>query len=173
MRVLALCGSLQAKSSNLELLHKATGLAPAGMHIELFDGIRSLPHFNPDLEIHAVIPEVDAFRCALTASDALLIAAPEYGHSLPGALKNAIDWVIGSGELEGKIVALTCAAASEDRGRKGLLALQTTLAAVRAQVAFGTPLRSGPTLDTAIAALLRTLEAAIAAARLLEAEPNA
>jgi len=55
----------------------------------------------------------------LSASDAVLIASPEYGFSLPGALKNAIDWVIGSGELEGKVVAITAAVPGPERGRRG------------------------------------------------------
>lgn len=61
----------------------------------LFDGLRHLPHFNPDTEEP---PAVRDWRKALAGSDAVLIASPEYGHSLPGALKNGIDWVIGSGE---------------------------------------------------------------------------
>ena len=105
MRILAICGSLQANSSNLTLLRLAAARAPEGVEVVIYDGLGTLPHFNPDLEASAPLPEVQALRGALAGSDALLIACPEYGHSLPGALKNAIDWVIGSGELERKVVA--------------------------------------------------------------------
>jgi NAD(P)H-dependent FMN reductase len=95
VRILAVCGSLQAKSANLALLHAAVAVAPKGVEMILFDGLRHLPHFNPDTEEP---PAVRDWRKALAGSDAVLIASPEYGHSLPGALKNGIDWVIGSGE---------------------------------------------------------------------------
>ena len=71
-------------------------------------------------------------RSSTLESDALLIASPEYGHSLPGSLKNAIDWVIGTGELERKVVAITAAVPGPERGRLGLQALRQTLGAVRA-----------------------------------------
>ncbi|HVZ32176.1 MAG TPA: NADPH-dependent FMN reductase, partial [Polyangiaceae bacterium] len=94
MRILAISGSLQARSSNLTLLETAVRLAPPGVEVVLFDGLRSLPQFNPDLEEGGVLPEVEAWRQAIATSHALLIACPEYGFSLPGALKNGIDWVI-------------------------------------------------------------------------------
>src|SRR6187455_2016612 len=124
MRVLAICGSLQAKSANLSLLHRAQELMPADAALSIFDGIKDLPHFNPDLEQDGPLPVVDTWRRAIAESDALLIACPEYGHSLPGVLKNAVDWVIGSGELEGKIVALTASTPAAERGRRGLAALE-------------------------------------------------
>src|SRR5258708_25643948 len=99
MRILAICGSLQSRSANVVLLQGAAASAPESVEVVLFDGLRALPHFDPDLEASGVPPAVEAWRHALTESDALLIASPEYGHSLPGALKNGIDWVIGSGEL--------------------------------------------------------------------------
>src|SRR5437870_1396517 len=101
MRILAICGSLQARPANLALLRSAAANAPAGVEVVLFDGLRDLPHFNPDLEPEGAPPPpaVAAWRRALAESDGVLIATPEYGFSLPGALKNGIDWTIGSGEL--------------------------------------------------------------------------
>ena len=130
MRILAICGSLQQKSSNLTLLQHAAAVAPPGVEVVLFDGLRALPQFNPDLETDGELPVVAAWRRALQESQALLIASPEYGHSLPGALKNGIDWVIGSGELERKVVAITAAVPAVERGRLGLKALADTLGAV-------------------------------------------
>ncbi|MEP7049491.1 MAG: NADPH-dependent FMN reductase [Pseudomonadota bacterium] len=157
MRVLSICGSLQQKSSNRTLLQAAQRLAPKGMEVRFYDGLRELPHFNPDLEQSEPLPGVAALRAAVSSSDALLIASPEYGHSLPGALKNAIDWLIGTGELEGKLVAITCAVPAIERGRLGLQALADTLGAVSARIAFAAPIVRGPTLEAEVAGVLRTL----------------
>lgn len=157
MIILAICGSLQATSANLTLLRAAAAMAPEGVEIILHDGIRDLPHFNPDLEALGVPPAVAALRRALAASDALLIASPEYGHSLPGALKNAIDWLIGSGELERKVVAVTASTPSAERGRLGLRALKDTLGAVSAQIVGGEPIARGPTFDAELGALVHAL----------------
>src|SRR5262249_35813943 len=107
VRILGVCGSLQAESANLALLHTAAASGPDGVDVVLYDGLRQLPHFDPDTDASGEPPSVRDWRQALADSDAVLIASPEYGHSLPGALKNAIDWVIGSGELERKVVAIT------------------------------------------------------------------
>lgn len=157
MRILAICGSLQAGSGNLRLLETAAALVPPGVHVVLFDGLRDLPHFNPDVEARGAPDSVVRWRQALARCDAVLIACPEYGFSLPGTLKNGIDWVIGSGELERKIVAITAAVAGPGRGRRGLDALRTTLCAVRARIVGGEPMTNGPELRPRLAALLRAL----------------
>ncbi|MDI1442671.1 NADPH-dependent FMN reductase [Polyangium sp. 6x1] len=159
VKVLAICGSLQASSTNLTLLHRAVALAPEGVEIVVYDGLRDLPLFNPDLEADAPPPSVTAWRRAIAASDALLIASPEYGHSLPGALKNAIDWVIGSGELESKLVAVTASTPIAERGRLGLQALEVTLGAVSARIVGGEPTVRGPSFDRDLQALLAALVA--------------
>ena len=158
MKVLAICGSLQAGSGNLALLKTAAALVPPGVDLVIFDGLRELPHFNPDVEASGVPERVTQWRQALAASDAVLIASPEYGFSLPGVLKNGIDWVIGSGEFEQKIVAITAAVAGPQRGRRGLEALRTTLCAVRATIVGGAePIAKGLGLESQVAALLRAL----------------
>jgi NAD(P)H-dependent FMN reductase len=157
MRILAICGSLQAKSGNLTLLSAAATSAPTGVELVLFDGLRDLPHFNPDIEANGAPESVLRWRQALAESHAVLIASPEYGFSLPGALKNGIDWVIGSGELEEKVVAITAAVAAPERGRRGLRALHDTLSAVRATIVGGEPIARGPEFERQIAALVRAL----------------
>lgn len=157
MKILAVCGSLQGKSSNLALLKRAAASAPSGVELTFFDGLRDLPHFNPDLEATAVPDSVLRWRRALDESDAVLLASPEYGFSLPGALKNAIDWVIGSGELEGKVVAITAAVPAPERGRRGLRALRDVLSAVRATIVGGEPIAGGPDFERQVAALVRAL----------------
>ena len=168
MRILAICGSLQAASSNLALLTEAIALAPEGVEIVLYDGLRHLPHFNPDLEDESgtsAPASVVELRAELSRADALLIASPEYGFSLPGALKNAIDWAIGSGELEGKTVAVTASVNVAERGRRGLGALSDTLAAVRANVTHREPIVRGPTAKGELVALIAALVDAATAAR--------
>ena len=157
MRVLAVCGSLQAKSRNLALLNAVAASMPPGVELVLFDGLRDLPHFNPDTDASGIPESVTQWRLALTASDAVLIASPEYGFSLPGVLKNGVDWVIGSGELEQKIVAITAAVAGPGRGRRGLEALRITLSAVRAIIVGGEPIAEGPGMEAQVAALVRVL----------------
>ena len=165
MKVLAICGSLQAKSGNLVLLKTAAASMPPGVELVLFDGLRHLPHFNPDIEASGVPESVTQWRQALAASDAVLIACPEYGFSLPGVLKNGIDWVIGSGELEQKVVAITAAVVGPERGRRGLQALRDTLSAVRATIVGGEPIARGPGLESQVAALVRAVVEAAPSSR--------
>jgi chromate reductase len=75
MKILAVCGSLQAKSKNLGLLSAASRLVPAGVEFVLFDGLRELPHFNPDIEAESVPSSVLRWRHALADSDAVLVEA--------------------------------------------------------------------------------------------------
>jgi chromate reductase len=158
MLILGVCGSLQAESSNLSLLRAAGAIfAEQGGDFLLYDGLRALPHFNPDLEEHQALPTVGEWRRVLAASQGLLIASPEYGHSLPGSLKNGIDWVIGTGELERKIVAVTASTPHAERGCLGLAALCSTLRAVSAQIVGGHPLVRGPNQERDLAELIAAL----------------
>jgi NAD(P)H-dependent FMN reductase len=163
MTILAICGSLQANSGNLALLKVAAASMPPGVELVFFDGLRNLPHFNPDIEANGVPESVTRWRHALGESDAVLIASPEYGFSLPGVLKNGIDWVIGSGELEQKVVAITAAVPGPERGRRGLQALRDTLSAVRATIVGGEPIPRGPGFEPHVAALVRALVDAVSA----------
>jgi len=105
IRILAISGSLRRSSSNSRLLRAAANLAPKGVEITLYDGLADLPHFNPDLEGSEPSAVLD-FRLQLERSDGVLISSPEYAHGVPGSLKNALDWVVGSGELVDKPVAM-------------------------------------------------------------------
>lgn len=127
---------------------------PDGVEFEIVDVLRHLPQFDPDLERDGICPApVVELRAVVAGADALVIASPEYGHSVPGSLKNAIDWLIGSGELERKIVGVTASVNHEVRGSKGLDALLGTLAAVSAEVIGGTAIVRGPDAPSAIGAL--------------------
>ena len=106
IRILALCGSLRRASSNGAVLSAAARLAPDTVELSVYSLLGSLPPFNPDDDGDDVPEAVREFRASLQVSDALLISSPEYAHGVPGVLKNALDWVVGSGELIGKPVAL-------------------------------------------------------------------
>jgi chromate reductase, NAD(P)H dehydrogenase (quinone) len=92
MRVLGISGSLRRESHNTRLLRAAASELPPGASFELFDGLAELPAFCEDIDVEPAHEPVARLREAIDAADALLIATPEYNASIPGVLKNAIDW---------------------------------------------------------------------------------
>ena len=110
VRVLAISGSLRRGSSNTAVLEAARLLAPAGVDVELYEGLARIPAFDPDVEESGVLPdEVRDLRARVAAADALLVCSPEYMHGMPGALKNLLDWLVGSIDFPGKLVTLVAA----------------------------------------------------------------
>jgi len=106
LRILAISGSLRRISSNTALVHAASELAPDGLEVRVFTQLAELPLFNPDVDGDEPPTAVVQFRLEFDASDGVLISSPEYAHGVPGALKNALDWIVASGEIVGKPVAL-------------------------------------------------------------------
>jgi chromate reductase len=92
MRILGISGSLRGGSHNARLLAAAAGLLPAGVEYVRFDGLKAVPPFDEDDEDGPLDPAVAHLREQIVAADGLLIATPEYNSSIPGQLKNAIDW---------------------------------------------------------------------------------
>ena len=93
MSVLGISGSLRRDSHNTKLLRAAGGLVEElGGDFELFDGLRSIPPYDEDDDVRNGPLAVDRFREAIDSADAILFATPEYNSSIPGVLKNAIDW---------------------------------------------------------------------------------
>ena len=110
MRILALSGSLRKLSSNTTLLKAAALLAREDLRIELYDGLAHLPAFNPDMEGTPAEPApVLEFRGKIKKADGVIVSSPEYAHGVPGALKNALDWTVGSGEFVDKPAAVISA----------------------------------------------------------------
>ena len=92
MKILAVSGSLRAESHNTQLVREAAKLAPGGVEVELWEGIGDLPIYDQDLE-DADLPEsVRRLREDWSSADAILFATPEFNGSVPGGLKNAVDW---------------------------------------------------------------------------------
>ncbi len=91
-RVLAISGSLRRDSYNTALIHAAAEVAPEGVELVIFDGLREIPPFDQDDEAKGAPAAVVRLRRAIEEADALLFATPEYYGSVPGVLKNALDW---------------------------------------------------------------------------------
>ena len=116
MRVLTISGSLRQASHNTALLRAATDLAPAGMELELYDELELVPPYNEDHDGDRSPAPVTRLRRQIAEADAVLFATPEYNGSVPGVLKNAIDWAsrpFGRGALWGKPVAVIGASTGE------------------------------------------------------------
>ncbi|MGH3814745.1 MAG: NADPH-dependent FMN reductase [Pseudonocardiaceae bacterium] len=175
IRVLGISGSLRAASNNTKLLRAAAGLAGEGVRLHLWDDLRLVPPFSEDDEREPARP-VQALRLAIAGADALLIATPEYNGSIPGQLKNAVDWVsrpYGDAVLTGKPVAVVGASPSPSGaagaqaelrkvlGRAGARVLDGELSIARAHEAFGpdAALRD-PELSRALSAVLDDLQQA-------------
>ena len=92
MRVLAVSGSLRRDSHNTQLLRAAVEAAPEGVEVELWEGLGDLPLYDQDLDTIEPVESVRRLREAWGAADAILFSTPEYNGSVPGGLKNAIDW---------------------------------------------------------------------------------
>jgi chromate reductase, NAD(P)H dehydrogenase (quinone) len=92
MRILAISGSLRDASNNTRLLRVAAEEAPEGVELVLWDGLKEIPPYDQDDDVVPGPEAVEAFRDAVREADAVLFATPEYNSSVPGALKNALDW---------------------------------------------------------------------------------
>jgi NAD(P)H-dependent FMN reductase len=130
VRILAISGSLRRGSSNTALVGAAALLAPDAVDVSIYRELAQLPPFNPDLDGDAS-DTVIRFRAQLRACDAVLISSPEYAHGVPGVLKNALDWVVGSGELLDKPVAVINASG---RATHAWTSLRETLTVMSARV---------------------------------------
>ena len=131
MRILAISGSLRAGSSNSAVLRAAQLLAPPGVEVMLYHGLADLPAFNPDLDQPgAPLPcAAEDVRTRVSGADALLVSSPEYAHGIPGALKNLLDWLVGSEGFAGKPVALVAASQRSVHAQAQLAEVLRTMAA--------------------------------------------
>src|SRR5262252_3273020 len=127
VRVLGISGSLRGASSNSALVRAAVRLAPAWVEVSVYRELVEIPPFNPDLDTGAGPAAVSRLRAALQSADAILISSPEYAHGVSGVLKNALDWVVGSGELIGKAIAVINASARATLAHASLCETLTTM----------------------------------------------
>jgi NAD(P)H-dependent FMN reductase len=106
VKLLAISGSLRRNSASTSLLQRIGVVVPSGTVVAHFDSIPSIPAFNPDEESGPAPAAVAQLQSALAEADGVLFSTPEYAHGVPGALKNALDWLVGSGHLYRKPVAV-------------------------------------------------------------------
>lgn len=128
LKIFAIPGSLRANSSSNLVLNGIASFVPEGVSFEIYDGTGSLPHFN---DAEDVPDSVINFRNKIRECDGVVICTPEYAFGVPGSLKNALDWTVGSGEFVGKPVGVITASS---QGEKGHAALLLILSAISAKV---------------------------------------
>ena len=126
-RILAVSGSVRKSSSNYTILRALAEELNEEAEVTFFDGIDKLPHFNPDLDNINLPLTVGDFRRQIEAADALVICTPEYVFSLPGSLKNAIEWNVSTTLLSGKPLAMIVASASGIKAFDSLYLVLKTL----------------------------------------------
>ena len=129
-KVFAISGSTRQNSSNLQLLRMIAAMSEPVFEVEIFNELGSLPHFNPDLDGEVVPDAVAKLREKIREADGVIICTPEYVFSLPGALKNAIEWTVGSTVFSEKPMALITASGL---GQKAHEALQLIMKTIYAQ----------------------------------------
>jgi chromate reductase len=140
LKVLALSGSLRRDSYNTKLVHAAARLLPEGAELELWDRLREVPPYDEDDDIEPAPVAVAALRAAIAGADALLVATPEYNSSIPGQLKNALDWIsrpLAKNPLRGKPVAVVGASAGAFGAVWAQVELRKVLAAMGGRVLEG------------------------------------
>jgi chromate reductase len=133
VRILGIAGSLRRDSHNRAMLRAAARLASEGVTVEIYDGLETVPVFNEDLEAEPP-PSVVALRQALRRADGLLISTPEYNQSVPGGVKNMIDWLSREDDLPGLPVAVIGASTGPWGTRIAQTLLRQMLLSVQAAV---------------------------------------
>lgn len=129
--ILIVPGSLRKNSTSFKLIGAITSNFPAGYMLKVFEGTGQLPHFN---DADEPSPAIVSWRKTIADSDAVIFITPEYAYGVPGTLKNALDWIVASGEMVNKPTLLITAATGGEYAHKSLLA---TLGALTAHPAAG------------------------------------
>ena len=138
MKVLAISGSVRSGSYNSKLLRAAGELLPSDVELEIWDGLKAVPPYDGDDDTEFAPAAVTRLRDAIAGADALLFATPEYNHSIPGQLKNAVDWAsrpIATSVLRNKPVAVIGASTGAFGAVWSQAELRKVLAATGARVA--------------------------------------
>jgi chromate reductase, NAD(P)H dehydrogenase (quinone) len=140
VKILAISGSLRDGSYNTKLLRAAEELLPQGVDAELWKGLKAVPPYDEDDDLEEAPAGVTALRAAIAGADAVLFATPEYNASIPGVLKNALDWIsrpLKSNPLRNKPVAVIGASTGAFGAVWSQAELRKVLAAIGARVIEG------------------------------------
>ena len=137
MKVLAISGSLREASNSTALLRALREEAPAGVEVELWQGLKEIPPYDADDDLVPGPAPVEAFREVVREADAVFFATPEYNSSIPGALKNALDWAsrpLATNAFRNKPVAVVGSSAGAFGGVWAAAELRKVLGAMGARV---------------------------------------
>lgn len=139
IHILGISGSIRRHSFTANLLTAVARLLPEEVKFEMSVSVATMPHFNPDEEAGNVA--VLEFRQQLKETDGIIISTPEYAFGIPGVLKNALDWVVSSGELNDKPVVAISASPLATGGDKAMASLLLTLTALGTKMEAGSSLK--------------------------------
>lgn len=139
-KIVAIAGSTRAESVNLHILKAIAAMYEDQLDCTIFTGIDQIPHFNPDLDTETPPAAVTAFRKLIEEADGVIICTPEYVFSLPGSLKNALEWMVSTIIFTNKPTALITASSS---GQKAHEALQLVIKTIGARTSPETSLLIG------------------------------
>ena len=128
-KILAISGSTRSNSSNQALLKTISELYKGQFDFQIYDGITKLPHFNPDVAIEQFSSEVKEFIDLITKADGVIICTPEYIFSIPGSLKNALEWTVSSSAFSGKPTAIIVASGLGEKAFESLQLIMRTIEA--------------------------------------------
>lgn len=117
IKILGIPGSVRQGSSNHKVLKIVASLVPSSIEFSIYDGIGQLPHFDGS---ETTPPQVADFQERVRNADGIFICSPEYAFGVPGTLKNALDWTVGSGDFSGKPIAFITAASSGEYAHESL-----------------------------------------------------
>lgn len=128
--IFAIVGSASKNSSNLKLVQKIAEVTNNDLHINIFDSLSILPHFDPELSITDTPTIIVDFRSAIQQADGIIICTPEYIFSIPAGLKNAIEWCVATTVFSKKPIGLITASASGAKAHEELKLIMRTVETV-------------------------------------------
>jgi chromate reductase len=127
--IFVIIGSASSNSANLKIVEKIENLTSNELKLTIFNNLKTLPHFDPELSTDNTPNSIIVFRKEIEKADGILICTPEYIYSIPSGLKNAIEWCIATTVFSGKPIGLITAAASGEKGHEQLqLIMKTAMA---------------------------------------------
>ena len=128
--ILVIIGSASASSSNQKLVENFAAHVEEDFNISIFNELKELPHFDPALSVDQVPEPVVRFRRKIEVADGVIICTPEYIFSIPGGLKNALEWCVATTVFSGKPLGIITASANGEKGHEELQLIMKTLMAV-------------------------------------------
>jgi chromate reductase, NAD(P)H dehydrogenase (quinone) len=126
-RVFAICGSTRSQSVNHHILHQIAILYNDVLELQIFSGLTDLPHFNPDTKDDDISEYVQNLRSGIQRADGVILCTPEYVFSLPGSLKNALEWTVSTTVFSNKPTAIIVASGLGEKAFESLSLIMNTL----------------------------------------------